>query len=141
MASLLFTSPDATHVSIPSLSRLAATVQRRGSVSESGARGGGGGGAAGNNEYEEFQSIEKRKTERRKSLDLGIREGRTEAKDIRRNLSRDLPLSSTHLVFHYLLDAIIQLISRQCSTVHTLCFIRDSSKETAHPGYVPGAGL
>lgn len=45
-----------------------ATVQRRGSVSESGAR------AAGGNNDEEFQSIEKRKTERRKSLDLGLRD-------------------------------------------------------------------
>ena len=56
----------------PSLA-LAATVRRRGSVSESGARSAAGGG----NDDEEFQSIEKRKTERRKSLDLGIREGRT----------------------------------------------------------------
>ena len=75
----------------PSL--FAATVQRRGSVSESGARGGSGGGAAGSND-EEFQSIERRKTERRKSLDLGIREGRKDGcpTDIRRN--SHLPLRS-----------------------------------------------
>ena len=54
---------------------LAATVRRRGSVSESGARSAAGGG---NDDDEEFQSIEKRKTERRKSLDLGLREGRTD---------------------------------------------------------------
>ena len=73
VASFLFPSPKANSCS-PSLA-FAATVRRRGSVSESTRGGGAAGGGGGNNDDEEFQSVEKRRTERRKSLDLGLREG------------------------------------------------------------------
>ena len=76
VASKLFPSPRANSCS--SSLAFAATVRRRGSVSESTRSGGAaGGGGGGNNDDEEFQSVEKRRTERRKSLDLGLREGNT----------------------------------------------------------------
>ena len=99
VASMLFPSPRANSCS--SSLAFAATVRRRGSVSESTRSGGAAaGGGGGNNDDEEFQSVEKRRTERRKSLDLGLREGNTIERTVTEPISIIwVAISNTRLAF------------------------------------------